>query len=302
MMEKGVDTSIFRSEPLDVVDGIPVFSHSDRYVENYAKIAADHIAAMAPGVDNPFIERKLWEQLEESTRSLVRKYIADGSRVLDAGVGLGRILTPFPGLIRYGVDISLDYLRRAKKAGFEVAFSRIEDMPFKDGIFDAVIACDVLEHVIDLEACCNAMLRVLRPGGILIVRVPNKDDMKAYLDEKLPYEFIHVRSFEVPTLRLLFEKLHGMSYLEHSFVAPWFKDTLMKVQLLPLGSEIANLAKEATGPDHPLWLLKKVAAVSNEEYRNWLDALKTNNPQIYDAIASELLEGLEVNIVFSKGM
>jgi len=296
-----INKELFSRPPLESIDGIPVFSVSDRYTKNYAKIAADHLAAMAPGADNPFIENELWECLEESTRELIKKYIRPGCRVLDAGVGLGRVLAPFKEDAElYGIDISIDYLSKARDAGFGVAYARIDDMPFKDSTFDMVVACDVLEHVIDLEACCKALLKVLKPGGALIVRVPNMDDLAAYLDESLPYEFIHVRSFDLSSLRLLFQKIHGMRYVEHLYVAPWFKDTLMKVRLLPIDSRLANLAREATGPDHPLWMLSKVTAVSNEEYRNWLFALKTDNPTMYAAIAGELLEGLEINVVFTK--
>ncbi len=255
---------------------------------------------MLPGNENPFIEQELWKLLEESTRKLLEKHVADGARVLDAGVGLGRVLGPMTQYDRYGIDITFDYLKRARSNNFTVAFSRIEDMPFDDGSFDAVMACDVLEHVIDLEKCCTELLRVLRPGGTLVIRVPYLDDMEAYLNEDLPYEFIHLRSFDVATLRILFGKVHGMDYVEHSFVAPYLKDTLLKVRLLPLNSRVAAAAKDATGPDHPLWLLRKVVEVSNEEFRNWLAALKNDNPVIYNEIVPELLDGLEVNVVFKK--
>ncbi len=290
----------FARAPLKMIDGIPVFSEPDRYIENYEKIARDHVAAMTPGNDNPFIEQDLWKLLEESTRELLVRHVDNGARVLDAGVGMGRVLGPLTQYERYGIDITFDYLKRARDNGFGVAFSRIEDMPYEDNSFDAVMACDVLEHVIDLEKCCKELIRVLRPGGTLVVRVPHLDDMAAYLNEDLPYEFIHVRSFDLPTLRILFGKIHGLKYVEHSFVAPYFKDTLFKVKLLPLDSKIRALAKEADSPDHPLWMLRKASEVSNEEFRNWLFALKEEKPLIYQELAPEIFEGLEVNVVFKK--
>jgi len=194
--------------PLEVIDGIPVFSAHDRYVENYKKIASDHLSAMQPGSDNPFIENELWIRLDQSTRDLINKYVADGACILDVGVGLGRVLGPLDRLQRYGVDISHDYLQKARQNNIEVAFSRIEDMPYEDGFFDAVVTCDVLEHVIDLHACTTQILRVLKPGGHLIVRVPYKEDLKVYLQEGLPYEFIHLRNFDEHSIRLYFQKIH----------------------------------------------------------------------------------------------
>jgi SAM-dependent methyltransferase len=292
--------SFYVRPPLKVLNGIPVFSIQDRYVKNYIQIAADHVAAMKPENENPFIENNLWFELENSTRTLVRKYVVDGARVLDVGVGLGRVLGPLDNLERYGIDISLDYLQRARDRGFEVVFSRIEDMPYKDSYFDAVVACDVLEHVIDLHACCLQILRVLRPGGVLIVRVPYLDDMEAYLDKNLPYEFIHVRSFDVPSLRILFEKIFELRYQEHSFVAPYLKDALFKIKLLPDSSLAARLAREATDADHPLWILRRVTEISHETFRNWIYHLRDHNPALCKELLPELVEGLEVNIVFLK--
>src|SRR3954470_22113911 len=93
----------FIRTPLATVDGIPVFSETDRYVENYLKISADHLKSMRPGQDNPFIENELWVQLETSTRALIDKHVGDGARILDVGVGLGRVLAPLQRLQRYGI-------------------------------------------------------------------------------------------------------------------------------------------------------------------------------------------------------
>ena len=313
-------------DPIDIVDGIPIFSATDRYIDNYKKIASDHVEAMEATGHNPFMDEGLWIALEQSTRALIEKYIPDGARVLDVGVGLGRVLGPLDRLERYGIDISHDYLKRAKEKGFDVAFSRIEDMPYQDSFFDAVVACDVLEHVIDLHSCCLQLLRVLRPGGVLIIRVPYLDDMSEYLDEQLPYEFIHLRSFDVPTLRILFGKIHGMRYQEHTFAVPYLKDALLKIKLLPGNSRIADLARKATEPKrpvwllrvfpenskmgrwlreptdsaHPLWILRKITEVPHEAFKNWVYGLRVSNPSLLEELLPDLADGLEVNIVFSK--
>jgi len=290
----------FGRTPLEVIDGIPVFSPHDRYVENYTKIAADHVTSMEKSGQNPFIEETLWQKLEDSTRVLVEKYVHGNGRVLDAGVGLGRLLAPISRLQRYGIDISYEYLQKARQSGFEVAFARIEDMPYEDGFFDAVVACDVLEHVIDLHRCCEQLVRVLRPGGALIIRVPYLDDMEAYLDEKLPYEFIHVRSFDVASLRILFGKIFEMRYQEHSFVAPYLKDNMFKIRLLSESSPAVRVAREANDPDHPLWILRQATMVSREAFRKWIYDLRDQKPVLLRELLPELVEGLEVNIVFSK--
>lgn len=52
----------------------------------------------------------------------------------------------------------------------------ISRMPeIADKSFDCVIACDVLEHVPDDAAAFSEIRRVLRPGGVAILTVPQKD-------------------------------------------------------------------------------------------------------------------------------
>lgn len=295
-------STIYRCQPLRYEDGIPIFSRRvDNYIQNYERIAADHVASVQSGNENPFIETELWRQLEVSTRDVVARIASPGDSVLDVGVGMGRVLGPLNTLKRYGVDISLDYLRISRNVGFEVAFSLIENLPYRDSVFDMVVACDVLEHVLDLNACSREMLRVLKPGGHLIIRVPYKDDLEAYLDESLPYEFIHLRSFDVPSLRLHFEKIFSCEYIEHAFVAPYLKGApRMRLRPLPRSSSVHSVLAEVNGDHHPLALLKKATLVSEEEFVNWIYALRDHHPALFRKIADELVFGLEVNIVFRK--
>jgi SAM-dependent methyltransferase len=207
-------TSLFNRDPDSVVDGIPVFAERDEYVANYETIAADHLAAEGATGRNPFIEEQLWRDSEASTIELVRRYAATGDRVLDVGVGLGRLLAAFPELERHGVDISLDYLQRASSEGIDVAMARVEDLPYAPDTFDLVLATDVLEHVLDLNEAVRAMLRVLRPGGILIARSPNQEDLSHYLWASSPYRYVHLRTFDRASLVLLFDRVFGCEVLE----------------------------------------------------------------------------------------
>ncbi len=46
-------------------------------------------------------------------------------------------------------------------------------LPFRDAVFDVVFAIDVIEHVPDERQLINEALRMLRPGGRLILTTPN---------------------------------------------------------------------------------------------------------------------------------
>ena len=213
-----MNAAAYAREPLEVIDGIPVFAPRDAYMANYEQIARDHLEATdRTGEANPFIEEQDWEALEESTAALLRRHAKPGDRVLDVGVGLGRLLGRFGEFERYGMDVSMDYLKRARGLGLEVCCARAEDMPYADGFFDVVVSTDVLEHVVDVNASVEAMRRVLRPGGLLVVRVPDSEDLTPYLAPGYPYRLAHVRSFDEASLRLLFGRLFDFDYLGCSY-------------------------------------------------------------------------------------
>src|SRR3989338_3551836 len=102
------------------IGDIPSFSVIDKYVENYVKIANDHISRISPDSANPWIPDELWQELEQSTVALIKKYSYPGQRILDAGVGLGRALDHCPEMLRHGIDISPEYLSRARSKGILV--------------------------------------------------------------------------------------------------------------------------------------------------------------------------------------
>jgi 2-polyprenyl-3-methyl-5-hydroxy-6-metoxy-1,4-benzoquinol methylase len=292
----------WKSAPLDTVDGIPVFTKTDRYVANYQHIANDHLERMRPGAANPWIPDALWEELEASTETLIRRYARPGAKILDMGVGLGRLLSRFPELERYGIDISLDYLRIARDLGIEVAFSRIEDCPYRNGMFDIVVCCDVLEHVLDLTQCCREILRVLKPGGTIVVRVPNEENLDVYLNDNLPYEYIHLRNFDLSSLRLLFSTIFECKFLEALPAGLVYLQGAPRLRLRPLQqNRLARLEaalSETVDADHPLFFLKRAAAVSEEQLVQWIYELRDNHPEQFAAVASELVIPIEINVVF----
>ena len=203
---------LYAREPISQHAGIPIFSRANAYTENYERISKDHLDHFQATGQNPFIKEDLWVASEHATIGLIRKYSKPGDRILDIGVGLGRMLSEFPQLSRHGMDISLRYLEVAKSKGIDVCYSLVEDMPFKAESFDVVLCADILEHVLDLNEACARALFVLKPSGHLIVRVPYREDLKEYLSSK--YEFLHMRSFDEFSLTLLFEKIFRCRVVE----------------------------------------------------------------------------------------
>ena len=222
---------LYRSEPLDELDGIPVFAVRDDYQRNYEKIAADHLRWMSKGVLNPWQKTEGMLVLEGATASFVRYLTNPGSRVLDVGVATGRVLALLPEWDRHGCDIARNYLKVARGLGINVCVARAENLPYADGYFDAVIATDILEHVLDPNAAVSEMMRVLRSDGFLIVRVPREDDLSPYLNAE--YRFVHLRKFDLPTLELLLTRIfHTEILLQTDVVASGGNEILIGARKL----------------------------------------------------------------------
>jgi ubiquinone/menaquinone biosynthesis C-methylase UbiE len=185
----------------------PVFLETDDYVRNYERISADHLLAFEKDGVNPFMAEDYWRKGEEITAGLVRKFTPQGGVLLDVGCGMGRLLAILSGYQRYGMDISAAYLSYAIKVGAEVCLAKVEDMPYKDELFDTVVCTDVLEHVLDLNAAVSQLFRVVKPGGYLVIRVPYRENLEPYLRPEYPYDMAHLRNFDEFSLRMLFEKI-----------------------------------------------------------------------------------------------
>jgi SAM-dependent methyltransferase len=95
--------------------------------------------------------------------------------ILDAGCGTGLNLRHLGERGRaLGVDLSPEALRFCGRRGVSAARASLLALPFPDRIFDCVTSFDVLYHawVTDDRAATRELVRVLRPGGLLLLRVP----------------------------------------------------------------------------------------------------------------------------------
>lgn len=110
--------------------------------------------------------------LERTGLARWRGWLVRGAagRALDLGTGTGRNLPLFPpGAPAVALDPHPHNLVRARRRGPSVPLvvARAEALPFKDGVFDTVVAGLVLCSVEDPGAALAEARRVLRPGGAL---------------------------------------------------------------------------------------------------------------------------------------
>ena len=241
---------MYKRKPIRFHGEIPMFSEPDEYCENYEEMSKKRIEYLSEH-GNLEPER---EESENSTIELMKKYLKAGDHVLDVGIGLARQLSQFPQCIRYGLDISFGYLEMAHQKGISVCFSRIEDMPYKDDFFDAVVCTDVLEHLIDLNGGVRKILSVLKPGGLAFIRTPNQEDLTPYLAPDFLYKFSHFRTFDEPSLRLLFEKIFNCTYLEKNYALylPILSRSLVQVDF-PRKEQILDCIMRWLKKRKPIW-------------------------------------------------
>jgi malonyl-CoA O-methyltransferase len=106
----------------------------------------------------------------------------DGKRVLDAGAGKGRYATLLkrrhPTAAVTALDVSAEMLRHVPPGITTVQHSLL-DMPFPDGSFDAVLCIEALEHAVRIPEAVRELVRVLAPGGTLVVIDKNKEKLGA---------------------------------------------------------------------------------------------------------------------------
>lgn len=253
---------IYSKEPVSYEDGIPCFSINDKYIDNYDKIASDHLKVLDTTGVNPFMPENVLNDLEEATRKFIKSYIKEDSKILDVGVSLGRLLKPLTNIQRYGMDISIEYLKRTKLLGINVCQSSIEDMPYHKDFFDIITCTDCLEHVVDLNLCCSKIISVLKPGGYLIIRVPYKESLQHYLLPNYKYEFAHLRNFDEFSLCLLFTKIFNCDFEKYHKVGYYRDYSRLKY---PIKDELILLCI-----DKLLNILKKI---SNNIYEMLIEKL-----------------------------
>jgi SAM-dependent methyltransferase len=156
--------------------------------------------------DNPFVANRDWKW------AYGYEFISDGDRVLDYGCFDGTFIRQLGAARKSvratGVDKNKDIVDASKS----VNIIHIKDkLPFDAEAFDVVTIFEVLEHVHDQAFLLAELHRVLKPGGRIIISVPQQY-LFSFLDHgNWKYRFPKIHKF-------WYLRRHSLEQYEYRYV------------------------------------------------------------------------------------
>ena len=137
---------------------------------------------------------------------LDREFYA-GKRVLDIGCGpIGTLNWADMAAERIGLDPLVEAYRREfqiDRNAMDYVQATAEAMPFEDEHFDVITTFNSLDHVDDIRAAADEILRVLRPGGTLLIITELNHDIRWSEPQDFSFEVLDLFS---PPLAIVDER------------------------------------------------------------------------------------------------
>ncbi|MFO8083869.1 MAG: class I SAM-dependent methyltransferase [Desulfobacterales bacterium] len=129
----------------------------------------DHFAMVAPFYDY-FLGRRYPRYLAGLLKLPINGLL------LDAGGGTGRISVHFRSLVKKVIVSDLSFpmlIQTQQKGGLFPVQAHAECLPFGSGMFDRIVVVDALHHFCDQEQAVRELIRILKPGGRMVIEEPD---------------------------------------------------------------------------------------------------------------------------------
>jgi len=135
-------------------------------------------------------------------------------KILDAGCGPGtycRALKDLNYQNIVGIDYSWSVLKKAKEKASVVKYinADIYQLPFRENIFDHVLCIGVLQSITDEASLIKELKRVLKPNGILLIGILNKNEIYYKIKKRKHVSLDDVRRYSITEFR---EKLENQQF------------------------------------------------------------------------------------------
>ena len=200
---------------------IPALDELDRYYPQsyYRKSSGRRFPAIVE-----FLQRRTYAS---RARAVERALGGRKGRVIDVGCGPGWLLREFDarGWEAMGTELSSTAASFARdELKLNVESHELRDLKFPDRHFDAVTLWHVLEHMPEPSALLREISRVLKPGGVLLVGVPNWGSLGSRLSRSKWFQLDvprHVNHFTAGRLKRELAAV-GLEVRRQIFLAPEF--------------------------------------------------------------------------------
>jgi SAM-dependent methyltransferase len=168
----GAGNLLRRCEQCGVVSALDYADPAEVYVDGYMFGEAGDFGL---DVRHPQFQRYLIRVAHRRIAMIERATGLGRGTLLDIGSGTGEVLLAARerGWRGHGVEPERTAAEMARGRGLEVAVSRLEESGLPQRSFDVVSAFHVLEHMPDSRAFLSMLARWARPGGFVVVEVPN---------------------------------------------------------------------------------------------------------------------------------
>src|SRR6266550_773550 len=153
-----------------------------RHEQKPPQFETDHYESFA-------MERMLRAHINAYRRK-ARRYrflLPAGARVVEVGSYVGGFLHVARewSWNAIGVDVGQDTSHFARAHGYETLDGSLEDWRFADRAFDGVFIWNTFEQIADPKQLLAEVRRILKPGGVLVIRTPNANFYRAAADVSL---------------------------------------------------------------------------------------------------------------------
>jgi SAM-dependent methyltransferase len=178
----------------------------------------------------------------------IERFFPNISEVNEIGCGTGLILSEidkrFPGLHLSGSDLFLEGLNFAQERVKKGAFYQMDacNMPFKEE-FDLILALDIIEHIDEDTKALENMYRSIKPGGGIILTVPQHRWLWSVQDEKSFHKRRYSRHELVDKVHACgFQVIHTTSFV--SLLLPLMVLSRLLGQFITHKQQAYDLARE----------------------------------------------------------
>jgi methionine biosynthesis protein MetW len=198
-----------------------------------------------------------------------QRLLPAGGRVLDLGCASGGLLALLRAKAGHlaGLELSQTAARAAADVGDQIVCGALEDprLPFEPDSYDLVVLADVLEHLVDPAAGLARATAWCRPGGAILVCVPNVVHWQARLTilrgrwpqhDSGTFDAGHLRWFTHDSLRALLIAA-GLRDVDLSAIVPMLRNHVRPARL----ADRAEPAWQALGRRAPGLLGYQITAV-----------------------------------------